>query len=435
MKNTAFAKTILICIFSFGLFSARAQYVSIPDSNFRHALINLGYGTCFDITQTMIDTTCSGILNADSLNIGVSDVSDLTGIGYFKHLRYLNCYHNPFMILPALPDSLTDLICYDGQITTLPPALPSTLRYLNFGDNSVSTLPPLPDSLRFLSFETNLVSVIPALPSSLTYLSCIDNQLTSLPSLPSSLTYLDCGANMIDSLPALPAALVDLFCGVNHLSSLPALPASLTRLYCNNNNLTTLPSLPGGLSRFYCFGNHLSALPALPGSLTWLDCSYNELTTLPALPDSLYSFDCRVNIGLYCLPQLNKILYFTYDSTGVGCLPDYPQDNVSSTPSLSNISVCGLSNPNGCPTYAGITDLDPDAINIYPNPASDIMTIKTNRIETSAAKYSITDLEGRVILSGNIMQGVNNINISTLTNGVYLVQTNRDSSPNKIIKN
>jgi Leucine-rich repeat (LRR) protein len=240
---------------------------------------------------------------------------------------------------------------------------------------------------------------------------------------------------MIDSLPALPSSLVNLFCGVNQLSSLPSLPASLTRLYCNNNNLTTLPALPAGLSRFYCFGNHLSGLPSLPSSLTWLDCSYNELTTLPVLPDSLYSFDCRVNVGLYCLPQLNKILYFTFDSTGVGCLPDYPQDNVSCTPSLSSISVCGLSNPNGCLTYAGITQLSSTQLNIDPNPASDILTIKINGSEISNSNYSIIDLEGRTILSGTIVQGINTIDITSISEGVYLVHTDLGNTLHKMVKN
>jgi len=140
-------------------------------------------------------------------------------------------------------------------------------------------------------------------------------------------------------------------------------------------------------------------------------------------------------MGLYCLPQLNKILYFTFDSTGIGCLPDYPQDNVSCTPSLSSISVCGLSNPNGCLTYVGVTQLNSNQLNIYPNPASDILTVKINGSEIPAAKYTITDLEGRMILSGTIMQGINNIDITLLTEGVYLIQTNLDNIPHKIIKN
>jgi hypothetical protein len=436
LRLSFFSKAILICCFVFAFSSARAQYAPIPDSSFRQALIRLGYGPCFDSTYMNIDTTCAGVLAADSMDVDQCSILDITGIRYFKHLKYLNCYHNPFTFLPYLPDSLTTLVSYESLLTSLPPTLPSTLRYLNIGDNSLTNLPALPDSLVFFSCETNLLSNLPALPSTLTYFSCYGNTISSMPSLPASLTYLDCGMNMLGSLPVLPSPLTTLFCGVNQLDSLPALPQSLTRLYCNNNLLTSLPSLPDSLQRFYCFGNLLTSLPALPASLSWIDCSYNQLSFLPTLPDSLHSFSCRVNTGLYCFPQLNKIIYFSFDSTGIICLPDYPQDNVSSVPALNSVSVCGLTNPHGCPTYPdGLINVSIGDLNIYPNPTSDMLTVIVNRYDLSSPDYILTDLQGRTELSGILSQGTTNIDIRSLTDGIYLLHLSGQNTAYKVVKN
>ncbi len=62
-------------------FCAQAQFVTIPDANFRNALI-FRYPSCFNGSQQM-DTTCSGIVNATYLNISYKNIADLDGIKYF----------------------------------------------------------------------------------------------------------------------------------------------------------------------------------------------------------------------------------------------------------------------------------------------------------------------------------------------------------------
>lgn len=436
LKTSFFSKAIFICCFVFAFSSAKAQYAPIPDSSFRQALIRLGYGPCFDITQTMLDTTCASVLSADSMDVDQCSILDISSIRYFKHLKYLNCYHNPFTFLPQLPDSLTTLVSYESLLTALPPTLPSTLRYLNVGDNSLTNLPALPDSLVFFSCETNQLNSLPSLPSTLTYISCYGNTISSMPQLPASLIYLDCGVNLLSSLPTLPSSLTTLFCGVNLLDSLPAIPQTVTRLYCNNNLLTSVPTLPDSLHRFYCFGNRLTSLPALPASLSWIDCSYNQLSFLPSLPDSLHSFSCRVNTGLYCFPQLKKVIYFSFDSTGIICLPDYPQDNVSCVPALSSISVCGLTNPHGCPTYPdGLTTVSIGDLNIYPNPASDRLNVSISNNASLPSEYILTGPEGRMILSGILTQEDTKIDISNIATGVYLLHLIGQTTTYKVVKN
>lgn len=434
MKASFFRRLAVLCVLVIGSATIRAQYAVIPDSSFRQALIRTGYGSCFDPTQMMIDTTCSSVLNTDTLNLGVYDILDLTGIRYFKHLRYLDCFHNPFTFLPQLPDSLTFLTCQESLLTSLP-ALPKTLRYLNCGDNAITSLPALPDSLTYLSCQTNALSVLPALPSSLKFLSCNANMLSSLPALPSGLTYLDCGSNVLDSLPFLPSNLNTLYCGINHLNGLPVLPAGLTRLYCHDNYLSTIPNLPAGIERLYCYNNRLSSLPALPSTLSWLDCSYNQLSSLPVLPDTMHSLVCRVNMSLLCLPELKNITYFTYDSTGVICLPNYPRNNYSTVPALGSMPVCAAVNVNGCASYTtGISENEKDEVlSVYPNPTSDMLYVKLN--SSIAVTYAVIDMEGRVLMNGEIDSKSGYIDLRALNAGIYQLLINGRGHAYKIVKN
>ena len=69
----------------------------------------------------------------------------------------------------------------------------------------------------------------------------------------------------------------------------------------------------------------------------------------------------------------------------------------------------------------GIVDLlSENKINLYPNPASDVITIKTVD-GINANIFNVLDISGRIILRGSadLMSGSANINISTLESGLY----------------
>ncbi|KAA5534669.1 T9SS type A sorting domain-containing protein [Taibaiella lutea] len=57
-------------------------------------------------------------------------------------------------------------------------------------------------------------------------------------------------------------------------------------------------------------------------------------------------------------------------------------------------------------------------ISIYPNPATQVLTVET---ETTAA-YTIYDLQGKVVLKGNLQSGKNTLNISGLAKGFYTIK-------------
>lgn len=63
-----------------------------------------------------------------------------------------------------------------------------------------------------------------------------------------------------------------------------------------------------------------------------------------------------------------------------------------------------------------IIDMPEDNIRIYPNPAQETLFIES-AAETS---YNVYDIEGRCLMNG---EG-NNINVSPLTKGTYLLQIN-----------
>jgi uncharacterized repeat protein (TIGR01451 family) len=302
---------------------SKAQYVNLPDSNFRNNLRYI-YPVCFNAAGQM-DTTCSEIVNEDSLNVYGIGINSLTGLEYFKNLIYLDCSNNQLNSLPILPINLTFLSCNYSQLTSLP-ALPINLKVLQCWGNQLSSLPSLPQALEELSCLENQLSSLPTLPQNLTRLQCDKNQLSSLPILPPSLNYLNCGVNPINSLPTLPSNLRYLFCYLNQLSSLPTLPQGLGWLSCGENQLSSLPTLPQSLSILSCNNNQIISLPTLPLYMDQFSCSGNPLNTLPALPQNLNYLFCRSN-QLSFLPTLPSNLKGLYCSSNpLRSLPTLPQN-------------------------------------------------------------------------------------------------------------
>jgi uncharacterized repeat protein (TIGR01451 family) len=388
MKNL-FKKILLLALFVAGSnFTAQAQYVTIPDANFR-AFLRGQYPSCFN-GQGLMDTTCTAVVTALSINCSTSSIASLEGIQYFDNLNNLNCLDNLLTSLPTLPSNLIFLDCNSNQLANLPtlpaglqtlncnanrltslptlpptlqtvncytnqlislPALPPTLRDLYCYNNQLTGLPTLPATLQNLECSTNQLTNLPTLPAALQRLYCVFNQLTSLPTLPPTLQALGCFNNQLTSLPTLPPTLQDLYCYNNQLTSLPALPTGLQVLYCYNNQLTSLPALPTGLPILFCYNNQLTSLPALPTALQYLHCYNNQLTSLPTLPADLKVLYCYDN-PLACLPTLPNGLAngFPTNNTQITCLPNIPPGIAAA----NTLPLCTPNNLNGCFSSARI---------------------------------------------------------------------------------
>ena len=137
-------------------------------------------------------------------------------------------------------ESLTELVCYYNQLTSL--------------DVSANT--------------------------ALTELYCLSNQLTSLDvSANTALTVLDCSSNSLTSLDvSANTALTELWCGYNQLTSLDvSANTALTTLWCYYNQLESLDvSANTALMVLECDDNQLTSLDVSANTaLTFLECEDN----------------------------------------------------------------------------------------------------------------------------------------------------------------
>ncbi len=340
-------KNLFIALSTIINFAAKAQFVTIPDTNFV-AFLQANYPSCMSGNQ--MDTTCTNIISATSLLVSSQNISDLTGVKYFTGLDYLYCNNNLLTSLPSLPANLKYLFCYTNQLTSLP-SLPANIQTLHCANNQLTNLPGLPANLQILFCGANQLTSLPSLPSTFQELYCEVNQLTSLPSLPPNLLALRCYANQLTSLPSLPANVQAIYCYNNQLTSLPALPANLQYLQCENNLLTSLPALPANLIYLNCYSNQLTSLPSLPANLQSLFCRNNQLTSLPGLPPNLQNLSFRNNLLTSLPPLPANLQLLRCDSNNIACFPIFP----ISLSSSANFSVLG--NPFNClPNYVSAMD-------------------------------------------------------------------------------
>ena len=353
-------KTLLLFALLVAALSARADVTidaaHFPDANFRALLLSEypnGYITTAELDRRRV-------LHASELNI-----SDLTGVAYFSNLTDLYCYNNNLTSLPTLPHRLEELQCSGNKLTSLSgiSSCASTLKSIRCGENSFTSV-NISDmtALEELSFmnSTELTDITCQNNPQLLYIGCdgctkltslycpnnnLDNislkDCTALKTLKcynnsiryihnlgscTSLTFLDCKNNKIGGFDVLPASLQEIDCSYNKLYTLPSLPGSLQKLYCDNNlTIYSLPTLPSSLKELGCSHNLLTSLPTLPSSLKWLDCHENQLTALPTLPDNIELADCSSNniAGNVWVSNFTKLI--TLD--------------VSSNPSITLLSV------------------------------------------------------------------------------------------------
>jgi len=409
---------------------SKAQYVNIPDSNFRKYLIQT-FPACFN-GAGMMDTTCSGVVNATSIYCSHGNISDLTGLGYFKNLTYLDCSYNPLYNLPSLPIKLTYLECSGDSLSSLS-VLPNQLSSLDFSENQVTTLPVLPNSLSILycinnkiSLDTmpvlpnnlsqlssfgNYIKYFPKFPNSLQSLECGNDSLISIGTLPDSLKYFDCSGSPYYIPPSiLPSSLISYDCSETKTTTLPTLPNTLTELISRVNNLTYLPPLPSSLNILDVEYNNLTNLPPLPAGINYLYVSNNKFTNLPPLPLGLNTLECSGN-NIYCLPFLPYNLSYLYiDTTKIRCLPNEVNNNIliydvdinTSNNTKVSMAVCNPTNNTYLcqpyPTINGKTfyDINKNGIKDLNEPYNAYAMLSLNN-----GDYTYTDTSGAYQISAD----------------------------------
>jgi len=63
-------------------------------------------------------------------------------------------------------------------------------------------------------------------------------------------------------------------------------------------------------------------------------------------------------------------------------------------------------------------------ISIYPNPATDVLKVKMN----SNSHYSILNVLGQTLINGDLISGVNTLDIELLNSGIYYLKISSDRS-------
>ncbi|HPF93721.1 MAG TPA: T9SS type A sorting domain-containing protein, partial [Tenuifilaceae bacterium] len=82
----------------------------------------------------------------------------------------------------------------------------------------------------------------------------------------------------------------------------------------------------------------------------------------------------------------------------------------------------------------GVANLQQAGINLYPNPTAQMLTVELG--QNKALRLTVTDLTGRVVLTKENPTQTETLDLSPLSNGVYLlvVQTNGKVLSTRVVK-
>lgn len=321
-------------------FSLHAQYVTINDANFA-SWLQQNYPTC--MLGNQMDTTCTAITTAQTVDVSGKGIVALWGIQYFDQLNTLICNDNDLLFWPPLKCCVSTVLAADNDFTNIPAGdWPISLREVDISRCPINSIPPLPANFRSLTLDSVFLSALPALPNSMTTLRLTRMNLTQAPPLPPALISLDLTGNPIGSLPSLPSTLLVLSAEECGLSSLPAIPPGVFTLFAGGNQLTSLPPLPSGLAQLRVPFNQLSCLPELPLNMVSCQASNNLLTCVPnyvsgmtadllALP--LCKPNDPVNNPNNCV-SVEGISGVVFQDTNSNCQKDFSDPRVQNVPLL-----------------------------------------------------------------------------------------------------
>ncbi len=168
----------------------------------------------------------------------------------------------------------------------------------------------------------------------------------------------------------------------------------------------------------------LLAIQSTPGTI-------NE-TICPALPTVTIVNDPNQGMGVYCSSISGNSYQWYMDN----------QPIVGETSQCYNIPVdlgatyqvevffdngCVLSQP--ITMTSGLNELLDSKINLYPNPASDLLTIQSEKNEF---RIQLLDVNGRVIHVNKTLSNLHKVDVSILCKGIYQVEIT--DGLNKIVK-
>ncbi len=222
----------------------------------------------------------------------------------------------------------------------------------------------------------------------ITELYCDENTLTNLDiSANTALTILTCDLNQLTSLDVSNNTLLtEISCGGNQLTSLDVTTnTALISLFCGGNQIPSLDvSSNINLERLNCAGNQLTALNVA-------NTNNGNMTLMSAITNS----------NLTCIQHDNGFNPTTNSN--------WVKDATASwSTNCANLSVADVSFNN--------------TITMYPNPASTILNITSN--DNTIESVEVYNIIGKKVIDTTSQS----IDISTLTNGIYITKIKSDNN-------
>ncbi|MUU77447.1 T9SS type A sorting domain-containing protein [Winogradskyella endarachnes] len=441
MKKTVLLFITCLC---FGLFSAMAQNVNIPDINFKNYLLgNTAINTNSDSEISVAEAQAfTGTISATGLGI-----TDLTGIEAFVDITILEVYSNSLTSIDVSNNTnLTRLHCADNQITQLDVSNIPTLNQVHCQNNQLvelnlangnnanfiymksynnpsltciqvdaGTVPPSNVGLYDVGWTRDLETrVVEDCSISVTYVTIPDANFKSYLVGNSAInTDYDQEISVAEA-QAVTGVLDVSSLAISDLTGIEAF-INLTELDCSYNTIAALDvSTITGLANLNCKENNISNLNVQGTSLVALDAEDNSLTSLDVSNlATLTTLNSRSN---------NILNLNLQGATGLEVLNC--SDNSLSTLNVSlNTNLMDLNCSDNNLTNVDVTNLTAlTTLNISDNAISSIVLTTNSNLNTLTANdnnFSNIDVSNNTMLTDLIVAS-NSLTSIDITNNTML---------------
>ena len=335
-------------------------------------------------------------------------------------LRYLDCQENKLTSLDVSKNiAMATLYCTRNQLPNLDVSKNTFLTNLMCSTNSLSSLDVSQNpNLTGISCGSNkLTSLDISSNTKLRGLECQFNQLTSLNLSKSKyLNYLNCWDNKLSSIDVSQqkSFLVWFNCGSNSLKTINiSQNKSLTKFSCENNQLTFESLEPAISIGNFTYSPQDSIGTAQSVSKTKGE-SYSYVLKVGGEHNIYQWYKDDVLLSSQTSATLNLTNLKLEDAGVYRCeVTNSVVTGLKLKSRKISLTVNWLTHANG----DGIYDTD-DNISVYPNPTNGILFFEANTI----GEVLIYDLDGKLIMKNKIGNAKNEINVSSLATGSYVLK-------------
>ena len=132
-------RLLLLLTFWFFILSGFAQVVTIPDANFKAAL--LAHSPVIDLNSDGQIQVSEAVAFNGTMNVSSKSIANMTGVEEFINMKTLNCQSNQITILPTVGlSSLQNLWCTINKLTSLSVTNLASLQTLYCGSNLLTSI-------------------------------------------------------------------------------------------------------------------------------------------------------------------------------------------------------------------------------------------------------------------------------------------------------